>query len=113
MKLRLALHFRPTCISFLCALAVLQFACVQPELRDQSTEYREGYAIGAQEAALEIAADTPTIYAFGLISGRFTEGEMQNAEGIPYQAIAGCVVDDGILGRADGHNHAYHLAIIF
>ncbi len=66
---------------------------------DQSPEYHAGYEKGRKEADAELAAGGATMYAFGLL-----HDSLDRETGLLYKAIAGCVVDDQIRGRASGHN---------
>jgi hypothetical protein len=63
--------------------------------------YRAAYEAGRKEADAELAAGQATIYRYGWV--RITE-EMDRETGLPFRTIAGCVVDDEIIGRHDGHN---------
>ena len=64
-------------------------------------EYWVGYKVGAAEADNELKAGRASIYVYGLRP----ESENQDQEtGLPYQGIAGCLVDERIVGRAVGHN---------
>jgi len=72
------------------------FSYLKPEW-----DYWAGYKVGAAEADNELKAGRASIYVYGLRP----ESENQDQEtGLPYQAIAGCLVDERILGRAVGHN---------
>lgn len=64
-------------------------------------EYREAYQQGAREAKQELADGRATLYTCGL--GDLFE-RLDRDTGLRYQAIAGCVVDDAVLGRSRGHN---------
>jgi hypothetical protein len=68
---------------------------------DRSPEYRDGYAQGRLEAHHELAEERATIYAYGL---RRTLDAVDRTTGLNVRVIAGCVVDDTIHGRADGHD---------
>ena len=68
-----------------------------------SREYQQGYRAGRTEAEAEWAAGTPSYYitgdgSYGLI------GELDPETGLPCKPIAGCIVDDHIWGREEGHN---------
>ena len=83
-------------------MAVLLWcSCVQVELRDKSPEYREGFRQGAQEAKVEIEEGKMTNYSYGFGA---KSGGVCPVTGLPYTGIAGCVVDDFIKGREDGHD---------
>jgi hypothetical protein len=92
----------------LCILAVgvIAFVCVA---RDNL--YFFGYLEGRLEARREIKRDSMTIYVYGdmsreMLAARDTETSL------PKQAIAGCLLNQRLLGRAKGHNTAIkkHLA---
>lgn len=68
----------------------------------QSAAYEAAYLEGVQEAEAEIAQEKPTLYVFGKQADPYATIDAQTK--LPRQAIAGCVVDDSILGRAAGHN---------
>lgn len=77
---------------------------LQGEARRQEIErqYDSGYAAGVAEAKWEIANKRAVIYTMGLGAG------MNNYDlktGLPAVAIAGCIVDSYIEGRAEGHNN--------
>jgi hypothetical protein len=59
------------------------------------------YEVGHREAEEELKAGRATIYVYGLPSAH---ENLDRKTGLPRQAIAGCVMDDAILGRAAGHN---------
>ena len=91
---------RLTSISLI-LLALAAASCVQPELRGKSKEYRDGWRLGVTEAKAEIESKEMTIYTYGLGA---RSGGVNEETGLPYTAIAGCVVDDFIHGREDGHD---------
>jgi hypothetical protein len=63
--------------------------------------YGSGYRIGVAEADQQLEAGQATIYIYGLRDG----GEfLDRRSGLPLEPIAGCAVDNTILGRASGHN---------
>jgi hypothetical protein len=64
-------------------------------------EYQDGYRKGRDEADAEIRQGRATLYTFGL---RRDFSNLDRETGLPREPIAGCVIDDGIVGRADGHN---------
>ncbi len=66
----------------------------------RSTEYQTAYAQGQQEAQVNIAMGKPSIYTVGKPGGSTVDEQT----GLPLVAIAGCVVDDSIMGRKDGYN---------
>jgi hypothetical protein len=49
----------------------------------------------------ELEQGRATLYVYGLRRGG---DNLDRETGLPYEPIAGCVVDDTILGRANGHN---------
>ncbi|MDB5350116.1 MAG: hypothetical protein JWN86_1363 [Planctomycetota bacterium] len=63
--------------------------------------YARAYKQGQDEADKELKDDRATIYTFGL---RSLFEHLDRDTGLPYEGIAGCEVDDEILGRAAGHN---------
>ena len=66
----------------------------------KSDEYKAAYKQGQTEADRELADQVATIYTYGL--GDLFEN-LDRETGLPYDGF-GCVVDDKILGRTDGHN---------
>ncbi len=64
-------------------------------------DYEAGYKKGVAEADRELKAGKATFYTYGL---RELGELLDRKTGLPYEPIAGCVVDDEIHGRADGHN---------
>jgi hypothetical protein len=63
--------------------------------------YGKGYRTGVAEAEQQLEACQATIYVYGLRDlGEF----LDRRTGLPLEPIAGCVVDNTILGRATGHN---------
>jgi hypothetical protein len=67
----------------------------------KTEEYRSAYQQGRDEADKEVSNGVATLYSFGL---RLSLDFVDRETGLPIDAIAGCVVDDSILGRALGHN---------
>jgi hypothetical protein len=63
--------------------------------------YEAGHARGRAEAYVELALGTPCLYGYGF-PGNVTDART----GLPYKWVAGCVIDERILGRVDGHNAA-------
>ena len=95
-------------VAVLCILAfgTIIFACLA---RDNL--YFFGYLEGRLQARREITRDRMTIYVYGdmsreMLAARDTETSL------PKKAIAGCLLDQRLLGRAKGHNTAIrkHLA---
>ena len=71
--------------------------------------YGSGYRIGVAEAEQQLDARQATIYVYGLRDlGEF----LDRRTGLPLQPIAGCVVDNTILGRANGHNERIKESIL-
>lgn len=66
----------------------------------RSVGYQTAYAQGRREAEDSIAQGKPTLYIVGKPSGATVDEQT----GLPLVAIAGCRVDDSILGRRDGYN---------
>jgi hypothetical protein len=64
-------------------------------------DYWAGYKVGAAEADNELKAGRASIYVYGL---RPASENQDQETGLPYQGIAGCLVDERIVGRAVGHN---------
>jgi len=64
-------------------------------------EYRQAYYQGMQEAYNEIKNNKLTRYVYG--KGNW--GDVDQETGVVIKVIAGCVVSDSIVGRADGHNY--------
>lgn len=78
-------------------LAVLALAAEEA----RSQQYREARAAGVAEAEADLAAAVPCLLTFGMpLPGPALDVET----GLPLRPIAGCLVDDGILGRAEGYN---------
>ncbi len=68
---------------------------------DISIVYRKAYYRGMQEAYTEIKSNKITRYVLG--EGDW--GDIDKETGVPIKVIAGCIVSDSIIGRADGHNY--------
>jgi hypothetical protein len=86
-------------------IAVTLTSCADnPDLEGKSPEYRKAYAAGIEEANAEIEADSMTIYTYGFGSIMPDRKDIDQNTGLPCKHIAGCLVTDEILGRADGHN---------
>lgn len=68
---------------------------------DVSIVYRNSYFQGMQEAYDEIKNNKITRYVYG----KANWGDIDKETGIPIKVIAGCIVSDSIIGRADGHNY--------
>jgi hypothetical protein len=102
--------------AFVCFFAVALFACstapvketpISPEThfqKEQSPAYKMGYAQGMKEAQEEINKNHLTIYTFGLRRIPEDRKDVDKETGLPYKDIAGCIVNDYILGRAAGHD---------
>jgi len=69
--------------------------------REIKRQYDSGYAVGLAEAEWEIANRRASIYTMGFGAGSVN---YDLETGLPVVAIAGCIVDSYIQGRADGHN---------
>jgi hypothetical protein len=67
----------------------------------ESKEFRNGYKQGVAEAEKELKEGRPTLYLSGL---QMSLEHLDKETGLPYRVIAGCVVDDGIVGREQGHD---------
>ncbi len=67
---------------------------------NRSTEYQIGYAQGRREAQENIAQGKPSIYTVGKPGGSTVDQQT----GLPLVSIAGCLVDDSIIGRKNGYN---------
>lgn len=97
MKTELAVTF---------ALLLLPSAISAQEAKEvrligDSDEYRAGYRQGVEEAKKELESGVATFYTCGLQLGL---EHLDRETGIPIRPIAGCGVDDEILGRSFGHN---------
>jgi hypothetical protein len=68
---------------------------------ENTQRYRAAYAEGRREASRELREGRPTVYTCGL---RMALENLDRETGLPYRAIAGCIIDDEIIGRARGHN---------
>ena len=66
--------------------------------------YGNAYKLGVAEADEELNAGNATIYQYGLVD-MMTLELLDRRTGLPLYGIAGCKVDDAIIGRAEGHNH--------
>jgi hypothetical protein len=80
------------------AVGVIVFVCVA---RDNL--YFFGYLEGRLEARQEIKRDSMTIYVYGDMS-RAMLAARDTPTGLPKKAIAGCVMNQRMLGKAKGHN---------
>ena len=45
-----------------------------------------------------------TIYTYGLFMPPIDGSNLDDATGLPFRFIAGCIISDEIVGKADGHN---------
>jgi hypothetical protein len=81
----------------------------EPESRNPSVDLfvlkkREAVKLGKADAAKDFAAGKYRVLVYGL-RAEPTKGEKKLEKlGISLDAIAGCVVSEGILGYADGYN---------
>jgi hypothetical protein len=66
-----------------------------------SDAYKAAYEQGQAEADRELEDQVATIYTYGLPENPFNH--LDRETGLPYSGF-GCVVDDKILGRTEGHN---------
>jgi hypothetical protein len=75
----------------------------------ESATFSEARAAGVEEAQRDIAAGSVALLSYGM---PMDPVNLDRASGLPTRAIAGCIVDDGILGRAQGYNDTVraHLA---
>jgi hypothetical protein len=84
-------------LAFQCATAAGQDGAVF----GNGGSYGKGFRIGVAEAVQQLEARQTTIYVYGLRDlGEF----LDRRTGLPLEPIAGCVVDNTSLGRANGHN---------
>ncbi len=67
-------------------------------------EYRQGYFQGMQEAYTEIRNNKITKYIYGKVNLE----DIDKDTVLPLKVIAGCIVSDLIVGRADGHYYIIH-----
>jgi hypothetical protein len=65
--------------------------------------YAAGCKAGVAEAEKELKEGKATLYTYGLRDRDGIE-DLDRKTGLPFEAIAGCVVYDKLLGRAAGHN---------
>ena len=88
-----------TCIvaALLSCTSVLSQEIDPPETK----AYRDGYKQGVAEAERELKEGHPTLYASGL---RLSLENLDKDTGLPFRFIAGCVIDDQIVGREQGHD---------
>ena len=70
----------------------------------KSAEYRKGYAQGVAEANADISSNAPTFYASGTHPVPVPKDLKDDETGLPIKFIAACLVNDGDMGRQDGHN---------
>ncbi len=70
----------------------------------KTAEYRKGYAQGVAEATSEISSNTLTIYMYGTHPVPTPTDLNDDQTGLPIKFIAGCIVSDNDMGRAEGHN---------
>ncbi len=66
-----------------------------------SKDFQDAQRKGREEAERELERGRASLYVYGL---RRDGSNLDRETGLPYEAIAACVVDNAILGRADGHN---------
>lgn len=67
---------------------------------NRSTEYQTAYTQGRREAQEHIAIGKPSIYTVGKPGSSTVDKQTS----FPLVPIAGCVVNDSILGRMNGYN---------
>jgi hypothetical protein len=65
-------------------------------------EYQTGYREGQAEADREVEQGLATIYTFG--HRHDFSNNLDRETGLPYWQVGGCVIENGDVGRADGHN---------
>ena len=66
----------------------------------QTPAFQAAFQQGVAEAEKELAEGRATAYTFGL---GMALDNLDCETGLPYKAIAGCVIDESILGRTEGH----------
>lgn len=79
-------------------------------LDDLGPRYEEARRRGKAEARADIAAGRLRLLTYGYpAAARWKYGELlEQRLGVELHPIAGCVVDDGITGRADGYDAVMH-----
>jgi hypothetical protein len=85
-------------ISIVCVLGIGATVVIWG-IRDHLHFY--GYLEGQCEARREIAEDRMTVYVYGDV---YRGMSSDKDTGLPQKAIAGCIVNKRLIGRAKGHN---------
>jgi hypothetical protein len=75
-------------------------SAVPPEAQ-RKARFAAAYLEGRAEAEEQLRRNEAVLYVHGM---RAPGNNLDRETGLPKVQIAGCVVDDSILGRADGHN---------
>ena len=70
----------------------------------KTAEFRKGYAQGVAEAKSAISSNTLTIYMYGTHPVPTPKDLKDDETGLPITFIAGCIVSDNDMGRAEGYN---------
>jgi hypothetical protein len=82
-------------------IAVAVFASITAVVREAVFGESAAYKQGRREALAELAAGKATLYTYGL---RDFGEDVDRETGLRYHPIAGCLVDDAIVDRTNGHN---------
>lgn len=69
---------------------------------EKTIEYRRAYFVGVGEAKKEIELNQVTVYIYGKLPNNMKI--IHKETGLIYKPIAGCIVDEKIVGRSAGHN---------
>lgn len=104
------MNFRAAAISLL-PLAWLSDGPAPPKVEapiparpgGESRAYRDAYALGRDQARIALKDGRATVLTYGL---RMTSNLLDEETGLPYETIAGCIVNDSIVGRAAGNYDA-------
>lgn len=86
-----------------CVVAILPAVPVQRPA--ESKEYMAAYAKAQKDADLALKEGRAALFTYGL---RPSFEPLDRQTGLPIQAVAGCIVNDEILGRAAGNNDRIH-----
>ncbi len=80
----------------------MSLAVVAPIVWCSSAFASKAYDAGAEEARNDLKAEYAYVYTFGLRGAE--RYDLNETTGLPYRAIAGCIVDNDITDRARGYN---------
>lgn len=87
-------------VCLLTASTLAEPAEKKPKIGDFGLSEQEARKIGIAEADVQWQQGRAVIYVFGRRAG----GTVDENTGLPFNSIAGCIVDDGVLAGTKAHN---------